>query len=125
MISDTKLQPPYAVDGNVNTRYSTGQLQMGTEYFQVDLCRNVTVTGVILNDTIDTTDVALGYTVQTSLDGAHWTTMAMSAAAAPALLTVKFAATTARFVRFNQTGKAPPAPAGHWWSIDELNVTCN
>jgi hypothetical protein len=38
---------------------------------------------------------------------------------------VTFAAVTARYVRFNQTGKSPlEGGAGRWWSIDELVIHC-
>jgi F5/8 type C domain-containing protein len=121
-IANTLLQPQYAIDGVLTTRYSTGQDQMGTEWFQVDLCRDVYVAGVTLNDSngTDSMDVATAYNVQVSLDGQTWSTMAMSATPAAVDLVVTFTPKLARFVRFNQTGVS----ATRWWSIDEFTVAC-
>ena len=124
---DNKLLPPYAIDGNLMTRYTTGAPGVPGDWFQVDLCRNVLVSGVNLNDTVDTTDVAVAYNVEVSLDGVTWTQVASSSTPAPTNLTVTFAAVLARFVRFNQTGTLPVCGAGPghcWWSIDEFTVTC-
>jgi hypothetical protein len=121
-IADNKLLPPYAIDGNLMTRYSTGRAAVGTEWFRVDLCRTVYVDGVSLNDTVDPIDVATAYNVQVSLDGITWTQVAASATPAPTNLTVTFTPVLARFVRFNQTGVLPNTD---WWSIDEFSVTCS
>jgi hypothetical protein len=124
---DNKLLPPYAIDGNPMTRYTTGMPGVPGDWFQVDLCRNVLVDGVNLNDTVDTTDVAIAYNVEVSLDGVTWTQVASSSTPAPTNLTVTFAAVLARFVRFNQTGTLPVCGAGPghcWWSIDEFTVSC-
>jgi F5/8 type C domain-containing protein len=124
---DNKLLPPYAIDGNLMTRYTTGAPGVPGDWFQVDLCRNVLVNGVTLNDTVDTTDVAIAYNVEVSLDGVTWMQVASSSTPAPTNLTVTFAAVLARFVRFNQTGTLPVCGAGPghcWWSIDEFTVSC-
>jgi endo-1,3(4)-beta-glucanase len=119
-VSDTELQPPYAVDGLLTTRYATGQAQTGTEWFEVDLGQAVAVDGLELNDTNDPMDVANAYTVEVSTDAATWTTVAMSATPAPPDLVLSFAAVTARYVRFDQTGMSTTS----WWSIDELTINC-
>jgi hypothetical protein len=126
-LPSNKLLPAYAVDGNLQTRYTTGAPGVPGDWFQVDLCRNVHVSGVNLNDTVDTTDVAVAYNVEVSLDGATWTQVASSATPAPVDLTVTFAPVLARFVRFNQTGTLPiyeMGPSYTWWSIDEFTVAC-
>jgi hypothetical protein len=129
MIPDNKLLPPYAIDGNLATRYTTGANGAGTEWFQVDLCRTATISGVNLNDTTDPLDVAAAYNVQVSLDGTMWTTVATSTMPAAVNLTVTFAPTMARYVRFNQTGMVGVTQAdggfmANWWSIDEFSVLC-
>ncbi len=125
-IPNNKLLPQYAVDGNTGTRYTSGLPGVAGDWFQVDLCRNVYVAGVNVNDTVDTTDVAAAYNVQVSLDAVTWTQVAVSATPAPTNLTVTFAPVLARFVRFNQTGVLPNGAGGtgYWWSIDEFTVTC-
>jgi hypothetical protein len=146
-VAETLLYPTYAHDSNLATRYSTGAPAVGMEWFQVDLCRSVTVSGVTLDDTTDPTDQAAAYTVQVSLDGSTWTDVATSApisdagsesgagdagvdagvSALPAVLTITFPPVSARYVRFNQTGTLPTSArtgAPHWWSIDEFTVAC-
>jgi hypothetical protein len=118
-IADSKLQPQYAVDGNLATRYATGQLEASNEWFQVDLCENVQVDGLELNDSDDPSDAAAAYSVQVSLDGADWTTVATSATPAAVDLVLSFRPVLARFVRFNQTGTS-----ANWWAIDELKISC-
>jgi|HubBroStandDraft_1064217.scaffolds.fasta_scaffold02210_3 sulfatase modifying factor 1 len=123
-IPDDKLLPQYAVDGNLATRYSSGQTQMGGEWFQVDLCQEKVVDGITVQDDDDPTDVAAAYTVQVSPDGRLWVTVAESAQPAPVDLVVSFPAILARYVRYNQTGSTINTPIQAWFSIDELNVQC-
>jgi hypothetical protein len=147
----TLLYPAYGHDGLLSTRYSTGAPAVGMEWFQVDLCRTVTVSGVTLDDTTDPTDQAAAYKVQVSLDGNTWTDVATSstisdagsesgagdagveaglapeAGAPPAVLTITFPPVSARYVRFNQTGMLPVSARtglSHWWSVDEFTVAC-
>jgi hypothetical protein len=126
-LPNNKLLPQYAIDGNLMTRYTTGVHGVPGDWFKVDLCRQVYVAGVNLNNTVDTTDVAAAYNVEVSLDDATWTQVASSATAAPVDLTVTFQPVLARFVRFNQTGTLPTSDSGtaYWWSIDEFTVTCS
>jgi hypothetical protein len=128
-VSATLVLPQYAVDGQLTTRYSTGMPAVGMEWFQVDMCAVATISGVTLDDSNDLTDQAAGYNVQVSMDGTTWSQVALAASvpAGTAVLTVSFAPVTARYVRFNQTGTLPTSMRTgqpHWWSIDELNVTC-
>jgi hypothetical protein len=75
-VPETLLYPKYAHDGLLNTRYSTGTPAVGMEWFQVDLCRTASVNGVTLDDSTSITDQAVAYTVQVSLDGTTWSTVA-------------------------------------------------
>jgi hypothetical protein len=128
----TAWQPHYAVDGDPATRYSTCTAGVGTEWFQVDMCRTALVSGVTLSEsTNDVGDQAAAYNVQVSMDGSNWTSVA-TASTVPrgtAVLTATFAPVVARYVRFNQTGMVgvPTADGGFttkWWSIHEFNVNC-
>jgi hypothetical protein len=125
-IPNTLLQPPYAVDGLLTTRYSTGAFQAGTEWFEVDLGRAVSVKGLELNDTTDPLDVANAYKVEVSTNNATWTTVATSTTPAPVdlMLTFPGGPVTARYVRFDQTGKVTDGGVQKWWSIDELVIHC-
>jgi len=118
-IPDNKLQPPYAIDGSIATRYSTGAKAAGGEWFMVDLGASAQITGVVLDDSNNLTDVASGYKVEVSADRNIWTLAASCNAVSSPIETINFAAKTGRYVRITQTNVGP-----HWWSIDELSVLC-
>jgi hypothetical protein len=117
-IANNRLQPPYAIDGNESTRYTTGAFCDGSEWFQVDLCRTTQIAG--LTTYTDTpVDLAASYNIQVSLDGINWDTVLSSSTPPQQRSSVTFAPVLARFVRYNQTG----IPQG-WWSLGELSVVC-
>jgi hypothetical protein len=117
-LPNNRLQPPYAIDGNEATRYTTGDFANGNEWFQVDLCRTTQIAG--LTTYTDTpNDVAASYNVQVSVDGSHWVTVLTSSSPAQQRSAMKFAPVLARFVRYNQTGTTVG-----WWSLGELSVIC-
>ena len=117
-IPNNRLQPPYAIDGNEATRYTTGEFANGDEWFQVDLCRTTQIAG--LTTFTDTpTDVAASYSIQVSLDGTTWDTVLSSSSPAKERSALIFAPVLARFVRYNQTGTSMG-----WWSLSELSVVC-
>jgi hypothetical protein len=119
-IPNTKLQPQYAADGNINTRYSTGAFQAGTEWIEINLGKALEVEGLELNDTIDTADVAVAFNVQVSTNGTMWTTVFTSPGPATTDQFVSFTPTKVQYVRVNQTGVS----AVSWWSVDELVIRC-
>jgi len=124
-IPNNKLLPQYAVDGNPATRFTDGQAQTGGEYFQIDLCQPEFVSGIEVNDSVDTTDVATAFEVDVSLDGTCWLTAFNSQATATADQVVTFAAPVrARFVRYTQTGNDALVTGQPWLSIDEITVQC-
>jgi beta-glucosidase len=123
-IPNNKLLPQYAVDGNTATRFTDGQAQVGGEYFQIDLCRDVTVSGITVNDVVDTTDVATSYEVDVSLDGICWKSVFNSPTQASTDQVIIFPAVSARFVRYIQTGNDAAIPNMPWFSIDEITVQC-
>jgi hypothetical protein len=107
-----------AIDGNETTRYTTGVLGNGDEWFQIDLCKAMSVVGVNVQ-TASATDVAKSYDVQVSVDGNTWETVLTSTSAAQGSMALTFDAVTARYIRMNQTGKM-----GFWWSVNEFSVEC-
>ncbi len=123
-IPDNKLLPKYAVDGNTATRFTDGTAQMGGEYFQIDLCQPENVSGIEVNDSVDTTDVATAFEVDVSLDGMCWLTAFNSQATATADQVVTFSPVRARFVRYTQTGNDTLVTNAPWLSIDEITVQC-
>ena len=65
----------HAVDDDATTRWSTGTAQTAGQYLQVDLGRTKRVTRFVLDTGASTGDYPRRYTVSTSTDGTHWTTV--------------------------------------------------
>ena len=119
MLDGLKL-PANAIDGDVNTRYTTGITQgsKGPEVAILTFRKAVTLTGINLLSKGG--DGPLGYLVESSLDGANFTYFNPGAQGTGSdNLTVTFpAATKLLAVRITQTG----VKKTNWWSIHELTV---
>jgi hypothetical protein len=59
------------------------------------------------------------YTIETSTNNMAYNPAAMGRGAT--VIDARFTQVMARYVRIRQTGTTP-APAGSWWSIDELKI---
>jgi hypothetical protein len=118
-IRDDQLLPPYAIDGNEGTRYSTAEAANGDEWFQIDLSCAVPISGAT-TFTATSSDVAASYSIQVSLDGTNWTTVLTSPTPAEPRMTLTFAPVTGRYVRYNQTGIMTT-----WWSLHEIGIACS
>jgi hypothetical protein len=112
--------PKNAFDGNVTTRWGTGQPQKPGQYFQVDFGGTVRLTQVVLDSTTHAGDYPRGYDVGLSNDGTTFTSVAQGTPAAANVVTIDFAAALGRYLRITMTGTD-----GLWWSIDELRVACS
>jgi F5/8 type C domain len=111
--------PPNAFDGKLGTRWTTGRNQQGDEWFRVDLGAAMPVSQVIVDDTTHPVDFPVKYELEVSTNDTTYTRVAMGAGAATTR--IQFTQTSARYLRIKQTGMTA-APAGSWWSIDELTV---
>lgn len=110
--------PLQAIDGTVNTRWSSGAAEDGTEWFLVDLgARASHLTRVVLDTNKDPSDLPVAYALELSTDGAAYTQVAAGAGAI--ITTINFADTPARYIRIKQTGVGVS-----WWTIHELTITC-
>ncbi|HEY0713159.1 MAG TPA: discoidin domain-containing protein [Polyangia bacterium] len=115
----SRKEPRYAVDGDIDTRYTSGipQGSMGAETVTVSFPGPITITGVTITSQVG--DGAAAYRIESSADGRTFS------AFAPPLegtgsdnIVVSFAAKTMRALRITQTGmKSVP-----WWSIHEISV---
>jgi glucosylceramidase len=105
-----------AVDDDASTRWTTGAAQRPGQALTVDLGRTRTFRRVVLDTGADTGDYPRGYALTTSADGAHWTDAATGAGSGQ-LTAVDLPATTARYVRVEQTGTAP-----QWWTVADLRI---
>jgi hypothetical protein len=110
--------PTMAFDQNQSTRWSSGQVQQGNEWFKIDLGQATKVSQVLLFVfSADATDYPVSYTLGLSTDDVTYATVAMGNGAAPTTA-ICFAQQSARYVKISQTGTAPIA----WWSIDEITI---
>ncbi|HET9059127.1 MAG TPA: discoidin domain-containing protein [Acidimicrobiales bacterium] len=108
---------PYALDGNIKTRFTTDEHQLAGLYFQVDLGAQRTFDELDMASPNSPTDYARAFQVQVSNDAKSWTTVAAcSGKATPEV--VSFATHTDEFIRVILTAPVPK----YWWSIDEFNL---
>jgi|HubBroStandDraft_1064217.scaffolds.fasta_scaffold02755_7 F5/8 type C domain-containing protein/malectin (di-glucose binding ER protein)/fibronectin type III domain protein/PQQ enzyme-like repeat protein/putative pyrroloquinoline-quinone binding quinoprotein len=109
--------PANALDGNSATRWSTGVAQTDGQWFQVDMAAAQTFNEITLDAATSTNDYPRGYQVFVSSDGVNFGSPVATGAGTAALVTVTFAAQTARYIKIVQT-----AAVSFWWSIAEFNV---
>lgn len=110
--------PDNALDGNLDTRWSTGAQQTSGQWFEGDMATTNTFYEIILNAASSSSDYPRGYQVNVSGDGINWGSPVATGAGTSALTAITFATQTARYIRVTQTGSA----SGLWWSIHEFNV---
>ncbi|HVU51857.1 MAG TPA: discoidin domain-containing protein [Polyangia bacterium] len=110
--------PAKAIDGLASTRFSTGAAQASGQWFQVDMAEAQSFSRIVMDSTASPNDYAHAYQVFLSNDGAAWGNPIVTGTGTGAVITVNFAAQTARFIRVVQTSNTPAS----WWSIHELNV---
>ncbi|WP_342373092.1 discoidin domain-containing protein [Propioniciclava soli] len=111
--------PERVIDGDVGTRWSTGSPQRDGQHITVDLGALTTLNSVALEaaeNMPDEGDWPRGYRVETSRDGATWTTAASGQGTFRAT-SIAFPARATRYLRVVQTGTA-----AQWWSIGELTA---
>jgi fibronectin type 3 domain-containing protein len=109
--------PANAIDGNANTRFSTGAAQVNGQWFQVDMLAAQSFSRVVMDSTASANDYARGYQVFVSNDGATWGNAIATGTGTAAVITVNFPSQSARYLRIIQTSSATS-----WWSIHEFNV---
>lgn len=104
-----------AIDGSITTRWSSGQAQVGGEWFQVDLGGVGCISSVFLVS--GGGDAAIGYTIEVSVDGVTYEPVAKGAG--NPVDHIQFKPRSARYVRVSQRG----AGGANWWSIQEFEVS--
>jgi chitodextrinase len=108
------------LDGSMSTRWSTGTTMVSGQYFIVDMQAAKNFNRVVMDSTNSSNDYARGYQVFVSNDGTNWGSAVASGTGSTAVITVDFAAQSARYIKVVQTGTA-----SSWWSIQEFNVYTN
>ncbi len=104
------------LDGDPNTRWSSGHGQAPGDWVQVDLGAQTTFSQISLDVGPNTGDFVNRYEVQVSSDGSTWNSIARGAGTT-GIMTIPLPTTTARFIKLVSL-----ASSGSWWSITELNV---
>ena len=109
-----------AIDGNLNTRFSSDAVQAPGMWFQVNLGSSQNFNQIELNSGGSPGDYAVGYNVEVSSNGSSFTSVATgSGSSSPE--TITFAAQTAQYIRVVLTA----ASSGPWWSIAEFTAYSN
>ncbi|MDR6688259.1 O-glycosyl hydrolase [Arthrobacter sp. 1088] len=105
------------VDGDTDTRYSSGTGQASGMSIQLDMGQAQTFDTVTLDSGSSMGDYARRADVEVSSDGNNWTKVASLVADGQQIQAVSFPTQTARYIKVINTGSA-----GNWWSIAEFSV---
>ena len=109
--------PGNMLDGNSDTRYSSGTGQYNGLWIQVDMGQTQTFGKIVLDVGGSTGDYARSADVYVSMDGTDWTKVS-SVTDGQRVQLVSFPTQTARYIKVVNTDDV----ASNWWSIAEFNV---
>jgi hypothetical protein len=111
--------PANAIDGNLSTRFSTGETQRPGLYLELNLGSPQTFDQAVMLVPNSPTDYARAYQVEVSSNGSSWTTVASCTGTGTSEV-ASFPAQTAQYVLVALTGTA-----NYWWSVDEIYLYTN
>jgi hypothetical protein len=114
--------PERGIDGVANNRYSTGVARTGTEWYQIDFGDTVAVSRIVLNTAPGSTDFTHGYEVKmAATEGAvDGSAVIVSGMGQQGTTTINFPSPkTGQFLRIYQK-----TAMDGWWSLAEVDVTC-
>jgi O-glycosyl hydrolase len=109
--------PANMLDGNSDTRYSSGTGQYDGLWIRVDMGQTQTFSKILLDVGGSTGDYARSAEVYVSTDGTDWAKVS-SVTDGQRVELISFPTQTARYIKVVNTGNA----ASNWWSIAELNA---
>jgi hypothetical protein len=109
--------PGNMLDGNSDTRYSSGTGQYDGLWIQVDMGQTQTFNKIVLDVGGSVSDYARSADVYVSADGADWS-KGSSVADGQRVHLISFPTQTARYIKVVNTGNL----ARSWWSVAEFNV---
>ncbi|MGA5360524.1 discoidin domain-containing protein [Streptomyces purpurascens] len=109
--------PGNMLDGNSDTRYSSGTGQYDGLWIQVDMGKTQTFDKVLLDVGSSVSDYARSADVYVSTDGTDWTKVT-SVADGQRVHLISFPTQTARYIKVVNTGNV----ARSWWSVAEFDV---
>ncbi len=106
-----------AIDGNLSTRYTTGESMRPGMWLQIELAEPVEVAGIVLDAVGSRGDYPRGCEVELSLDGVQWSEPVRKAEENSPRTLVPFPPSRAKFIRVTQTGEHRL-----FWSVHDLQV---
>lgn len=107
-----------ALDGKIETRWTTGALQAPGMRFDVDLTESVKLGGIILDNSRSKLDSPSAYKVYVYNDPANMGNPVADGKGDEAVLNIRFDSAEGRYVRIEQTGES----GSQFWSIDEFRI---
>ncbi len=110
-----------AIDGNVNTRWTTEQSQREGQFLDLDLGQIYSVDEVVIETAgggQSAQDYPRGLEVLISQDANNWQSVFNGPGNSDGVTRIPVPSQTARYIKLNQTG----SDGFHWWSVHELNV---
>ena len=107
-----------ALDGKIETRWTTGALQAPGMRFDVDLTESVKLGGIILDNSRSKLDSPAGYKVYVYNDPASMGDPVAEGKGDEAVLNIRFDSAEGRYVSIEQTGES----GSQFWSIDEFRI---
>lgn len=110
--------PSNALDGDVDTVWTSGEAQMDGQTFTIDLGENTPVSKVLFDAGPTTTqDYPRQYEVWGSQDGQNWTKYASDYGSSRIIHATFWWTEWMRYIRIEQTGSS-----SNWWSIADIAV---
>lgn len=121
-VTGTGYSPANAVDGNVNTRWTTGTTQAPGQSFTVNLGSQVNVNKVMLDSgPTSASDFPVSWQLWTSTDGTNFTEQSDGNGNGRTTVMQPWQGVAAQYIKIVQTGTS----ATQWWSIAGINVYYN
>jgi len=109
--------PQNAIDGNLNTRWATGELQAGGQWFMLDMLANRKFDTIRLNAKA-TSNYPGKYSVYVSNDGISWGNPIKSGTGQESAITdISFPSQNSRYLKIEMT---EGNNKGGWWTIAEI-----
>lgn len=107
-----------ALDGNVDTRWTSGAAQTAGQSFTVNLGKNTEVSKILLDaGPTSAGDYPRGYEVYGSQDGVNWTKYADGYGTGRITYAEFWWASWMQYIKIVQTGSS-----GNWWSIADVSI---
>lgn len=116
--SDNEETLPAAVDGNLESRYTTGQVRENGMWVQIALPEPLALTLLELDATPSPNDFSSQLTVEISRDGEEWEPAEIIGSDIGPLTTISFVPVTARYLRLTNHENS----RNTWWSIHDLRL---